>query len=120
MVSSSRFWLGFVLCGLLAGCGGEAAKTDPSITDPKTLFDMHCAKCHAQAGQPGGPPAVGSSRGPNLSKIGSEPGRTAEYLAGFIRDPKSKDPGAKMMPGFNGTLTDEQIRALAEYLAAKK
>ncbi len=99
----------------LSGCG----KSDPAETAPKVLYDQHCAKCHAQAGEPGGPPKIGGSKGPNLTKIGAEPNRTADWLAEFIRDPKSKRADAKM-PAFGGTLTDEQIRVLAEWLAAKK
>jgi mono/diheme cytochrome c family protein len=100
-------------CGL-AGCG----KGDPSEGGPKVTFDRHCASCHAQAGEPGGP-SRGSSKGPDLSKIGAAPGHTAEWLADFIRDPKSKRADAKM-PGFGGKLTDAQLKELADWLAAKK
>jgi mono/diheme cytochrome c family protein len=113
----SRWAVAYVLvvcfC-VLAGCG----KGDPAATGPKVTFDQNCANCHAQAGEPGGP-GRGGSKGPNLSKIGAEPGRTADWLADFIRDPKSKRADAKM-PGFGGKLKDEQIRELAEWLAAKK
>ena len=99
---------------VLAGCGTG----DPAATGPKVTYDHNCASCHAQAGEPGGP-SYGSSKGPNLAKIGAEPGRTADWLADFIRDPKSKRADAKM-PGFGGKLKDPEIRSLAEWLAAKK
>jgi mono/diheme cytochrome c family protein len=99
----------------LAGCG----KRDPGGTGPQVTFDTHCARCHAQAGQPGGP-GIGGSKGPNLSKVGAEPGRSAEWLADFIRDPKSKRADAKLMPGFKGTIPDAEIVELANWLAAKK
>jgi cytochrome c553 len=102
-------------CGLV-GCGGSK----PAEAGPKGLFDAHCARCHAQAGQPGGPPSIGSSKGPNLSKIGSATGRDAEYFAKFIRDPKSVKPDAKLMPAFGDKLTDDEIRQLAEYLVGMK
>ncbi len=104
----------FVCFCALSGCG---TKPDPAETSPQVLYDQHCAKCHARAGEPGGP-GIGGSRGPNLTKIGTE--RDAEWLTAYIRDPKSKKPDPKLMPAFGGTLTDEQIRALAEWLAAKK
>jgi mono/diheme cytochrome c family protein len=104
----------FALLGVLAGCGKE-----PVEPGPRGTFDQHCASCHAQAGEKGGP-AGGSSRGPNLNKIGSRSGRTAEWLAEFIRDPRSKRPDAKLMPAFGGKLSDEQIHELAAWLAAKK
>ena len=99
----------------LVGCGKNA----PVADGPQGIYDQHCAQCHAQAGQPGGP-GIGGSRGPNLAKIGAEPGHTAEYLAAYIRDPKSAKPGAKLMPAFGDKLTDVQIKELAEWLAAKK
>jgi cytochrome c553 len=98
----------------LTGCGSS----QPAATGPKGHFDQHCARCHAQAGEPGGP-KLGSSKGPNLTHIGSEPGRTADWIADYIREPKPKS-GKTHMPGFQGTLKDEEIRALAEYLAAQK
>jgi len=102
----------FALC-VLAGCG----KGDPGAAGPQGTYDQHGAQCHARAGQPGGP-SLGGSKGPSLEKIGKE--HDAEWLAEFIRDPKSKRPDAKMMPAFGGKLKDEEIRTLAEWLAAKK
>lgn len=106
-------------CGYaLLGCGGP--KTDPGETSPAVLYDQHCAKCHARAGQPGGP-NLGGSRGPDISKIGKE--RDAAWLADYIRNPLSVKPGAqgaRLMPAFEGTLTDAQIRSLADHLAAQK
>jgi mono/diheme cytochrome c family protein len=108
-----RFALAFALIALV-GCDSSkpAAGT-------QGLFDQHCARCHAQAGEPGGP-GVGGSRGPHLAKIAERPGRTAEWIAEYIRDPQAAKPGAKMMPAFEGTLTAAQIKELAEWLAAKK
>jgi cytochrome c553 len=107
----------FIACitGVVVGCTSGA--NNP--TDAKGLFDKFCAKCHAQAGQPGGPD-IGGSRGPNLAKIGAVPGHTAEYFAEYIRDPKSKKPDAKMMPAFGDRLTNDEIRTLAEYLTTMK
>ena|SRR3984957_12122399 len=106
-----------VLICTLSGCGKSGADTPP-IGDAKVLFDMHCSKCHAQAGEPGGP-KLGSSKGPNLTHIGAEPGRNAEWLANYIRDPKSLRADARM-PKFEGAMKEEEIRTLAEYLAARK
>ena len=106
---------GSCILTLPAGCG--PAET-PAVKDARQLFDTHCARCHAQAGEPGGP-KLGSSKGPNLTHIGSEPSRTAEYLANFIRDPKGVRTDAKM-PGFGGAMKDEEIQTLAEYLAGRK
>ena len=108
------------LAGILsvqAGCGSTGGDA-PAVKDPKKLFEMHCAKCHAQAGEPVGP-GLGSSKGPDLTHIGSKPDHTADWIASVIRDPKSVRPDAKM-PKLEGKLKDEEIRTLAEYLAAQK
>jgi mono/diheme cytochrome c family protein len=114
---ASRCAVGFVLvCAyLLVGCG----KNEPAAPGPQGTYDQHCARCHAQAGQPGGP-GVGMSKGPNLTDIPNRPGRTKEWLAAYIRDPKSVKPDTKMMPAFGDKLTDAQINELAEWLLTKK
>src|SRR4051812_14743854 len=111
-------YLVFASAYTLLGCGGP--KADPNEASPQVLYDQHCAKCHARAGQPHGPD-IGGSVGPDISKVGKE--RDAKWLADYIRDPKSIKPGAqgaRLMPAFGGTLTDAQIQSLAEYLAAQK
>jgi cbb3-type cytochrome c oxidase subunit III len=77
--------------------GGEAAP--PS--DPKDLFVQQCAGCHvlADAGTTG-------TVGPNLDE--AQPG--LERAIAQITD------GGGGMPAFGGRLSEEQIRALAEYL----
>jgi cytochrome c551 len=99
---------------VLTGCG----KSEPVASGPQGIYDQNCARCHARAGQPGGP-SRGGSTGPSLEKIGQE--HNAEWLADFIRDPRSKRPDAhKIMPVFGGKLSEEQIKELAAWLAAKK
>jgi mono/diheme cytochrome c family protein len=107
-------YLLFACAYAFLGCG---PKPDPNETSPQALYEQHCAKCHARAGQPGGP-GIGGSRGPDLSKIGRE--RDAKWLADYIRNPKSVKPEARLMPAFEGVLTDAQIQALADQLAAQK
>lgn len=104
---------------LAAGCSPSVPKVDPGVTDPEELFQIQCARCHARAGEPGGP-NYGGSTGPPLAKIGSATGMTAEYLAEYIRDPSTKRQVSGVMPAFGGKLTDEQIKALAAWLANKK
>jgi mono/diheme cytochrome c family protein len=102
-----------------AGCGRPIPKNDPSVTDPEQLFQIQCARCHARSGEPGGP-NYGGSTGPPLAKIGAGTGMTAEFLAEYIRNPKSKKSVSGVMPAFGDVLTDEQIKSLAEWLAKKK
>lgn len=77
-------------------------------------------------GPPGGPgqggPGPGGPRGgraPDLSKIGADPEHTVEWLMDFVRNPKAINPDAKM-PAFGDRINDNDLRALAEYLASLK
>jgi cbb3-type cytochrome c oxidase subunit III len=73
----------------------------PASDDPKAIFTASCGSCHAlsDAGTSG---AVGPSL--DESSIGLEP--AIEQIAN----------GGGGMPPFKGQLSDEQIRALAEYI----
>lgn len=106
----------------LPGCGKSGGNGPPGgdakAGDPKILFDTHCGKCHAQAGEPGGP-QQGNSKGPNLAHIGSKQGCDADWIAKYIRDPKSVRSDTKM-PKFEGMIREEELRSLAEYLARQK
>jgi mono/diheme cytochrome c family protein len=121
-----RFLLKLVLVVLLGGVVGCNKKTggddppppvvpssSPQASGPRGVFDVHCSKCHAIDG------SGRKGKGPDLSHVGSEPGRTAEWLAEHIRDPKSHKP-TSTMPGFAGKLDDQQIKTLADYLAGLK
>jgi mono/diheme cytochrome c family protein len=104
---------------LVLGIASAGCASKPTATGPEGLYLENCARCHARAGEPGGP-SLGGSKGPDLSHIGSAKGMTVEWLTSYIRDPKSVRPDAKMMPAFGDKLSEEQIRSLAEYLAARK
>jgi cytochrome c551 len=100
----------------IAACGDEAtdettpastpAATTPASTptqaadDPATLFTENCAGCHGADGSGG--------NGPDLRGEDDVDG-----IAAQVRD------GGGGMPAFSGSLTDAQIQALAEYVAAE-
>jgi cytochrome c553 len=110
-----RLELFLVVIPVLTGC----SPSKPASSEPQALYDFHCARCHARAGEPGGP-SLGGSVGPDLRHIGSAKGMTAEWLAAYIRNPKSQRPDVRVMQPFEGKMTDDEIRSLAEFLAAKK
>lgn len=87
------------------------APTSPRTTagttaaiDAKALFAANCAACHGANRQ-----GI-SGLGPALTPA-SLAGH-AEHLVGYIRDGK---PGT-VMPSFKGRLSDDQIKAVAEFL----
>ncbi len=76
-----------------------------------------------QGGPPGGPAGggggMGRNRGPDLTKVGAKQGRTADWIAAHIRDPKSHNQQSRM-PGLAGKISEEDLKTLAEYLAGLK
>ena len=59
------------------------------------------------------------SRGPDLGKVGANPDHTVEWLVKFIKDPTSVKERSRM-PKFEGKINDDDLTALAEYLASLK
>ena len=126
MVLHHRLAVCFLATGLLVpafGCGKDTPSTPPNNAGPggppvtgtsgNAMYDQNCIKCHAIDG-------VGAKgKGPDLSKVGSKPDRTADWIADHIKNPKLHKHGSTM-PEFEGKLTPDQIKELAEFLAAKK
>jgi mono/diheme cytochrome c family protein len=85
--------------GSAAGGGGGDAD------DPKSIFTSNCGSCHTfeDAGSAG-------TIGPNLNESSADVAAMEEQIR----------KGGNGMPAFEGQLTDEQIKALAEYLAANR
>jgi mono/diheme cytochrome c family protein len=111
------FLLALSLTVAAAGCiptGESAAPPAASAANAgKAAFDAHgCAQCH-RLGEQGG------RGGPDLTRAGSNPQHTAAWIAEHIRDPKSHNP-ASSMPGFQGKISDPELKALSEYLASLK
>ena len=105
---------------IAAGCGGnnknnapapvnntganEPAPTNNTTTTAEATYKAQCVGCHA-ADMSGGV-------GPNLQKVGGQ--LTAEQISTQIHN------GGGGMPAYKGTLTEDQITALTDWLAAKK
>lgn len=96
---------GLLLIGKLVGANklpGEP-QTPPTSTDGRTIFvQANCAGCHGLKGEGG--------RGPSLVS-GS---LTLDEIMTRVRD------GRRLagMPKFEGFLTEEQIRSVAEYVVS--
>ena len=88
----------------------------------KVYADSRCVNCHKLGDTSrGGPPGRGGpGGGPDLSKVGGKPEHTEQWLAEFIRDPKSHRQKSRM-PAFGpDKITDADLAALAKYLASQK
>jgi mono/diheme cytochrome c family protein len=87
------------IAAYVASVAGTGAKAD--LSDPKALFTASCGSCHtlADAGTTG-------TTGPNLDD--AKP--TLERALAQITN------GGGGMPAFQGQLTEEQIKALADYV----
>jgi cytochrome c553 len=88
-------------CGL-AGCSGGGERTSRSDTGAAVFADAGCGGCHALA-------AAGSSgtAGPSLDALKPAADRVERQVTS----------GGRGMPAFGGTLTDEEIEAVAAYVA---
>jgi mono/diheme cytochrome c family protein len=75
----------------------------------KEVFQRSCARCHRIGESSGG------RQGPDLAAIGQR--RDADWLMKFVRDPQSLKPNSRMRPQ---RLNDEDLRAVATYLASLK
>ena len=88
-----------VYVGSVAGTGVTAEKP----TDGKTIFTTNCGSCHtlADAGTSG-------NVGPNLDDV--KP--TSDKVVTQVTN------GGGAMPSFKGTLDDDQIQAVADYVSS--
>ncbi|MDD9272300.1 c-type cytochrome [Paenibacillus sp. GCM10023248] len=114
--------LTLLLAGSLAACGKKetppatspaaTATTSPAATqstagtkaDAQTVFKANCVSCH------GG--NLEGAVGPNLQKVGGK--LSKDQITGIITN------GKGAMPSFKGRLSDDEISAVATWLADKK
>jgi mono/diheme cytochrome c family protein len=103
-------------------------ESEPFSAGKKALVAHGCFRCHAIDGvrgpvgpgpAPGGSGPMRGGRGPDLGTVGEDSTHTVEWLMNYVRDPKAVKPNAKM-PAYQGKASEEDLRALAEYLASLK
>jgi cbb3-type cytochrome c oxidase subunit III len=87
----------------VAGVNGPEAKpATTKSTDGKTIFSTNCASCHTLAAAN----ATGTI-GPNLDQLKPPEPRVKHQV----------EVGGGVMPAFKGRLTDQQIAAVAKFVA---
>ena len=92
-----------------AGAGSDLIAAGQSVYQAN-----NCARCHALGG--GGAGRRGS-KGPDLSRVGAE--RTVDWLVEQIREPRSHKPDSRM-PSYGDKISEDDLRAVASYLASLK
>ena len=106
--------LGLLAMMLALGCnkgGGSAPGDAAQLAAGRAAFDNNgCARCHSINGQ-------GGRMGPDLTRVGGQPGHTPVWLAEHVKNPKTHNPGSRM-PAFEGKISDTDLRALSAYLAS--
>jgi mono/diheme cytochrome c family protein len=121
--------LRLVLCSLAAlsliGCKKTASGL---FAAGRKVFESNgCARCHtigspgaaAEAGPMAGGPGVMMARGPDLGQVGVDPAHTRQWLADHIRKPTMHKPQSRM-PAYDGKIKEDDLLALADYLASLK
>ncbi len=96
-----------VLAALLAACGGGTASKDGA-----EVFATICANCHGPEGKP--PDAMVARLGVrDLTSLEFRKRSTEELVEHQVR----KGSQNKLMPAFENMLHDDQIKAVAAYVA---
>jgi quinol-cytochrome oxidoreductase complex cytochrome b subunit/mono/diheme cytochrome c family protein len=93
----------------------SATPPGPAVTQnapPPEAYARHCAKCHGAGGE-------GKSVNPSLVGVSARPGRTVEDIVAILNDPRSYNL-ERRMPSFARKLTEEEKRAVAEWVASLK
>ena len=100
-----------VVCAvLLAGCGGGGGDTATTVAEPDSevaaLYKAKCAVCHGGAGA--NKPMIQGAR--NLTDPDWKAQADLDEVIRFVSE------GKGIMPKFSAILTDEEIRAVSEYV----
>jgi cytochrome c oxidase subunit II len=97
---------GLTLALVLAAMTASSVAQEPVEAGRKSFMESGCYGCHIVG-------KVGTPIGPDLSHVGAK--YSKDYLQRWLRDPSAQRPSAHM-PALE--LTDEQVRALANYLSS--
>ena len=93
----------------LAGCGGGDGEHGAGASEGsgEAVFVEKCGACHTLAAA-----RTSGTAGPNLDEHFAAHAHDAPYIAEQVRN------GSGGMPGFEGKLSEAEIRAVAEYVFA--
>lgn len=103
-----KLWIALALC--LAGC--EKGRVNAGA-DGAQIFASVCAACHG----PTGKPSEANVARMNVKDLTAQELR-ARITPDLVEHQVRKGSQNKLMPAFEGALTDEQIKAVAAYVAS--
>jgi len=140
MTRARRLHVGFILSlsvAIAVGCNKTETTAPPGNQPPnpgspsivpetgehaagKRVFNSNCVRCHTIGAAATAAPMPGKKmQGPDLATVARDPAHTPEWFGDYIRDPQSKKSDARM-PKFQGKISDDDFKALVEYLASLK
>jgi cytochrome c oxidase cbb3-type subunit III len=94
----------------VAACNSGVANDS---VDGAQVFANVCSACHGPAGKP---------NEAMVARIGvkdlTAPDERAKFVPGFVENQIRNGSKNKLMPGFAGALRDDQIKAVAAYVAS--
>lgn len=98
--------------------GGGACNRDPAggSQDGATVFATLCATCHGPDGRP--PAAMAARLGVRDLTAPEFRARVAASGPGLVEQQVRHGSQNKLMPAFEGAISDAQIRAVAAYVAS--
>lgn len=111
-----RISLTLVLALAVIGAGCSSIERSRSLATPgtpaKTMAAQVCSNCHS---------IDGNSVSPNFPKLAEQqPDYIVAQLKGFRSHRRADPEGFEYMWGISRSLTDDQIKGLAQYFAAQK
>lgn len=112
-----KSWLlAVVVAAAVPGAG--ACNRDPAggATDGATVFSMLCAACHGPDGRPAA--AMVARLGVRDLTAPEFRARVAASGPGLVEQQVRHGSQNKLMPAFEGAISDAQIRAVAAYVAS--
>jgi mono/diheme cytochrome c family protein len=114
--------IGLASIAISCSRGNPSSAADDRFTEARQIFQANCFRCHSIAGQmehPSRNPLASSAPGPDLAKVGANPEHSVEWLMGYIRNPKSVKTNSRMPP-YEGKMSDEDLKSIAEFLSSLK
>src|SRR4051794_21421641 len=112
-----KSWL-LAMVAAVAASGGGACHSDPAggARDGATVYGTLCATCHGPDGRP--PAAMVARLGVRDLTAPQFRARVAASGAGLVEQQVRHGSQNKLMPAFEGAISDAQIQAVAAYVAS--